>query len=276
MIAINDIIRALRRAKRFVLGPREPLRPQIYVSVLADCGHCTDDCRNEQMAWQGWLESQFDTYRSFRAGALRLSDHDLALLDADRARFRGRLSTTELPLAILTLEGGYAAYQTRLGDKGRNMVRKAEKLGYQFGRFSWNERLDDMFEINTSMDQRGGVSMSASYRERPSPTTDAPFCAQRGRRFYGAFKDGKMVGYIVLVVFRHFAAINTILGHGDHLKAGIMNGLVNFMVSDLSAEGSVRYVNYLTLSGGRESLDGFKRRVGFDEFQGIFLARPSR
>lgn len=276
MTALNQIIRILRRAKRFAFGPRSPVHPQIYVSVLADCGHCVEDCRSEQRAWQEWLQSQFDSYRSVRTRALKLSETDQAQLEADRTRFGGRLATTELPLAILTLDDGYEAYFANLGPKGRNMVRKTEKLGYSFERFDWNERLEDIFAINTSMDERGGVSMSASYRAKPSPVSIAQYCEQRGRLCYGAFKDGTMVGYIVLVTFRHFAAINTILGHGEHLKAGIMNGLVDFMVRDLCTQGRVRFVNYLTLTGGRETLDGFKRRVGFEERQAIFLARPSR
>lgn len=276
MSVLTPILRVLRRAKRAAFGPRIPAHPQIYVSLLADCGHCVEDCRSEQQAWQGWIETQFDSYRTLRARALKLSDADRAMLDTDQARFGGRMATTELPLAILALDDGYEAYFERLGPKGRNMVRKTEKLGYSFGRFDWNERLDDIFTINTSMDERGGVSMSASYRARPSPVSVAAYCDQRRRLCYGAFRDGVMVGYIVLVTFRHFAAINTILGHGEHLKAGIMNGLVDFMVRDLCHEGRVRFVNYLTLSGGRETLDGFKRRIGFEERQAIFLVRPSR
>lgn len=276
MSALQKVLRILSRAKRSVFGPHDPVYPQIYVTVLVDCGPCTQACRDEQLAWQHWLENQFASHRTMRPRALRLPEDDRALLERNRARFGGKLSTTVLPMAILSLADGHEAYLNRIGPKGRNMVRKTEKLGYVFGNFEWNERLDDIFAINTSMGERGGVAMSAAYHERPTPISDARYCDERGRRYYGAFKDGAMVGYVVLLVFGHFAVINTILGHGDHLKAGIMNGLIDLIVRDLCAEGRVRYVNYLTLRGGRESLDGFKRRVGFEERQTVFLARPSR
>ncbi|MFI5013588.1 MAG: hypothetical protein ACHQAY_14705 [Hyphomicrobiales bacterium] len=186
------------------------------------------------------------------------------------------MSITKTPLAILDLTQGHEAYWQLIGAKGRNMVRKAEKLGYNFAQFPWNDRIDDIFAVNTSMSHRGGKEMTAGYRQRPPTIGSSAFCELQLRKYYGAFKDGRLYAYIVLVVFGHFATINTILGHGDHLKDGIMNGLIDFLARDLVRDGKVRYVNYLTLKGGREGLDSFKRRVGFEERQTIFLSGISR
>lgn len=253
------------------------LEPACYVAALADCGSCTEGCRASQRDWQNWLERSFKRYRAADAAAMQsLAAADAALLQQQQARFGGRPSTTGMPVAVLTIGSSHDEYWQLIGPKGRNMVRKAERAGYTFERFRWNDRLDDIYAVNTSMDERGGKPMSASYRERPSSIGSEAFCAEHGRRYYGAFKDGTLFAYLVLVVFGHFAVVNTILGHGDHLKDGIMNGLIDFLARDLAAEGRVRYVNYLTLRGGRESLDSFKKRVGFAERQAVFLAVPSQ
>jgi hypothetical protein len=247
-----------------------------YVAVASDCGHCNDGCRASQRDWQAWLEKTFKGFRPLRSPASDLSPADRASIAEDERRFGGKLSVTKVPPAILDLTVGHDAYWQLIGAKGRNMVRKAEKLGYGFAQFSWNEHIDDIFAVNTSMSHRGGKEMTAGYRERPSTIGASAFCDRQLRMYYGAFKEGTLYAYLVLVVFGHFATINTILGHGDHLKDGIMNGLIDFLVRDLASEGKVRYVNYLTLKGGRESLDSFKKRVGFEERNAIFLSGISR
>jgi hypothetical protein len=243
-----------------------------FVAIASDCGQCNDGCRASQKDWQAWLEKTFKGFRSVRLTNVDLAPADVASFEEHRKAFGGSLSITKIPLAILDLTQGHEAYWQLIGAKGRNMVRKAEKLGYSFDQFPWNERIDDIFAVNTSMSHRGGKEMTAGYKQRPSMIGSSAFCDLQQRKYYGAFKDGRLYAYLVLVVFGHFSTINTILGHGEHLKDGIMNGLIDSVVRDLVREGKVRYVNYLTLKGGREGLDSFKRRVGFEERETVFLS----
>ncbi len=270
------------KPQRHIAAARSPAAaptvsaPPCYIAVMSDCGHCGDACRASQKDWQTWVEKTFKGFRSAAPTDDAGLAADRAILDEHRKLFRGTLSTTRVPLAILDLTGGHEPYRQLIGPKGRNMVRKAEKLGYSFAKFVWNDHIDDIFAVNTSMSHRGGKEMTAGYRQRPPTIGVTGYCDLQRREYYGAFKDGTLHAYLVLVIFGHFATINTILGHGDHLKDGIMNGLIDFLVRDLVGEGKVRYVNYLTLRGGREGLDSFKKRVGFEEREVIFLAGMSR
>ena len=251
--------------------PVKQSAPACYVSIVSDCGNCFPGCLASQKVWQEWLEKQFKGFRLIDLTSISLSESDACLLQQHQGRFGGRTSTTQLPLAILDLAGGHEQYWERIGPKGRNMVRKAEKQGYSFALFNWNDHLDDIFEINTSMEQRGGKPMTEWYRSRPSTSSSEINCREQQYRYYGAFKD-QLYAYLVLVVCGHFGIINMILGHGEHLRAGIMNGLFNFVVRDLASSGQVRYVNYLTLRGGRQSLESFKHHVGFEERSAVFLS----
>jgi hypothetical protein len=252
-----------------------PLREPCYLSVLSDCGQCSDACRASQTDWQHWLETHFRGHQPAKGATLALSESDAEWLRRDADRFGGRISVTKIPLALLTITSTHDDYWQLIGPKGRNMVRKAERSGYSFDLFHWNDRLDDIFTVNTSMTERGGKPMTAGYRERPTSISSEAYCTQHGRRYFGAFKNDTLVAYLVLVFCGHFAIINTILGHGDHLKNGIMNGLIDFMVRHLVHDGQICYVNYLTLRGGRETLDSFKKRVGFAEYEAVFLVGAS-
>src|SRR5689334_23262269 len=46
----------------------------------------------------------------------------------------------------------------------RQKIRRAAKLGYEFAPFDHNDRLDDLYEINTSLEERQGRPMTQSYR----------------------------------------------------------------------------------------------------------------
>jgi hypothetical protein len=247
------------------------LPPPCYISIVSDCGNCFPGCKTNQKRWQEWLEKQFKGFYLTDLTNISLSEPDLNLLQEHQRRFGGKTSITQLPLGILDLSQGHERYWERIGPKSRNMVRKAEKQGYNFALFKWDDHLDDIFEINTSMEERGGKPMTERYRSRPAPSSSDPYCAEQQYRYYGAFKD-QLYAYLVLVVCGHFGIVNTILGHGEHLRAGIMNGLLNFVVRDLASSGHVRYVNYLTLRSGRQTLESFKRHVGFEERTAVFLS----
>jgi hypothetical protein len=253
--------------------PRPP-EPAIFASVFTDCGHCTSVCKASQDEWQDWFKLQFH-YQWAKLEQLQLSEADLELYQAQKSAFGGRESTTVYPLAILDVGAGHEAYWQRIGPKGRNMVRKAEKAGYGCREFAWNDHLHDIHAVNISMPERGGRPMHASYLEWPAPATP-DHCALQGRRYFGAFLGNTLVAYIKLVVWGHFSTVLQILGHGAHLHQGIMNAAMNFLAKTLCEESKIGYVNYLTLRGSRDSLDSFKKRLGFDERTTLFLCGSKR
>jgi len=56
---------------------------------------------------------------------------------------------------------------------------------------------------------------------------------------------------------------STILGHGEHLKAGIMPLLVVRAVADLMETGGLRYAMYNLHASGTDGLRFFKEQMGF-------------
>lgn len=152
-----------------------------------------------------------------------------------------------------------------LDDKSRNMVKKSGQH-FNYFKFNHNSYLDDMFEINTSKPVRQGKRMSPGYLEKPQPIIlSHKLCRTVHNEIWlGAFdsKD-KLRAYSHLAIIGELAIINRIIGHGDYLKFGVMNGLVDRMVSLLDEESNAKWINYLDLINCGEGLRRFKKSVGF-------------
>lgn len=155
-----------------------------------------------------------------------------------------------------------AEYLANVGAKTRNMLRKCERNGYVFDEFAHNDHLDSMHSVNTSLPFRQGKMMTSSYVERPTPVATVEECLRHRRVWIGGFRDGELRAYCQLVVCGQLAIVNRIIGHGDSLKDGVMNGLVRSLVNWCDLESEALWINYLTMSGSG-SLTAFKRHVGF-------------
>jgi hypothetical protein len=165
---------------------------------------------------------------------------------------------------MLEIPESDSAYLDFIGAKPRNMIRKAERAGYEFRRFDYNERLDEVFAVNTSKPVRAGGPLLARLEQRPSPIRDdRELCDVHGSAFFGAFRDDVLLAYIELVQVNELGIFNRILGHADALPDGVMNGLVRYVVSRCIDESAVRSLNYLTLVASAEGLVRFKLNVGF-------------
>lgn len=172
--------------------------------------------------------------------------------------------------AFIVLPKSYDEYfKNILTPKDRNMVRKANKNGY-FGAVmeDYNSHLEDFYLINTSKNARQGRPMTSSYIEYPTTITIyKEHCSCHRIKYYGVYKDGKVYAYAWIDFLNELVIIDRILGHAAHLKYGIMNELISFIVKD-SIENSTfaKYVNYLTFNSGLDGLWHFKKSVGFREY----------
>lgn len=186
--------------------------------------------------------------------------------DAWVARWAAWFATrfVEAPPAMI-VELDPDRYLTLIGTKSRNMLRKADAAGLTFGGFDWNERLDELYAINTSKPIRSGRPMRPSYLQRPQPRSSSSTCSAHRSVYLGGFDDaGELRAYVVLALAGELAIVNTILGHGDYLTLGIMNGLVREIVRAARETDRVTAINYLSLTGPH-GLVRFKRSVGFVE-----------
>jgi hypothetical protein len=170
------------------------------------------------------------------------------------------------PLALLSIPTSHNDYLNAVGRNPRKMIRRATKRGFSFREFAWNDHLDDIYAINTSKVRRCAGIMHGWYtqpvRPRFHPEKELPY-----RKYFGAFRDNRLRGYLHLLIAGDNAFFKHIIGHGDDLSCGIMNGLVFSTVQQFIGHPTVRWFKYYSLlrhhSGG---LASFQRHIGFSGY----------
>lgn len=171
------------------------------------------------------------------------------------------------PIAIIKVPSSIDIYLKDIGAKSRNMNKKAEKSNILCKIFDWNEKLDDIFEINNSSLGRQGREMDEAYIAYPKKVenlNEKDFVI----KYIGTFVNEKLVGYVesTLYIYGNFAMTNRILGHKNYLKFGIMNLMIKKCV-EFGIENNIEYINYLTMQNRKcNLLSAFKNRVGFREY----------
>ena len=176
-------------------------------------------------------------------------------------------------MAILPLQNGAeqtaAFLQKSIGPKGRNMLRKAQKNSYCVRPIEYDEHLDEIFAINTSKKERQGRPMDAAYRRYPQRRSAALRRLGIEYHCFGCFEQssGKLVAYAGFYRFGRLFRIDKVLGHGEHLRYGIMNLLFAELAGLLAASHPNSYLNYLTMN----TLGDFKARLGFAPYNLIYL-----
>jgi len=175
------------------------------------------------------------------------------------------------PIAIIKIPNTIEEYLKLIGAKSRNMIKKAQKNDIYTDIFDWNEKLDEIYKINTSSLVRQGREMDESYKNYPKKVeyeNEKDFKIV----YVGAFKDNILIGYIELYIYGDFAMTNRILGHKEYLKYGVMNLMVKYCV-EYMIKNNIKYLNYLTMQNRQNnSLSAFKYRVGFREYSLLELA----
>lgn len=166
--------------------------------------------------------------------------------------------------STLPLPADMAAYLAE-HRTARKRAAQAARLGYTFAPFSRENHADGIHAINVSMPERQGRPMSAGYRERPSfsPLPDYP-CDRHRITAYGVrAADGTLAAYCVIYRVGDLVMFSQILGHGDHLDAGIMYLLVSEVVREQAAAGPGTAFYNRHDSGRGGGLRWMKERLGF-------------
>ncbi|WP_312514073.1 hypothetical protein [Massilia sp.] len=190
-----------------------------------------------------------NTYRTFtqphpRFPFIRAKTIGAALIDL--ARFNDRNAYLEHIKA--KNHGGYHA-------------KRARKRGYVFSEIERNNHIDEIHEINISLDHRQGRPMDAKYMEKRDAFERRPHF-----RYYGVFDPkGKLVAYANLGIYGNFAAYSQMLGIRNN--DGIMHLLLAESICRLIDEKQVRYVMYDTFFGAQPGLRTFKTILGFQPYR---------
>ena len=146
----------------------------------------------------------------------------------------------------------------------RKRALRCARLGYTFAEIDRCEHVDAIYQINTSLPERQGRPMSAGYLERNefSPLPEYP-CARHRISVYGvAAPDGELVAYTVIHRVGELVMVSQILGHGEHLDAGIIFLLVSESVrcQITAGAGTVFYNRH---DSGSDGLRWNKEHLGF-------------
>ncbi|MFC5512699.1 hypothetical protein ACFPOU_16425 [Massilia jejuensis] len=149
--------------------------------------------------------------------------------------------------------------------KGKNAgayhAKRARGRGYQLRRIDRNAHIDDIYAINTSLEERQGRPMDANYREKP-----ARFDTLSHFRYYGVFSaEGRLVAYANLGHYGNFASFSQLIGIRNN--DGIMHMMVVGIVSELIGEQRVRYLMYDTFFGAQPGMQTFKKILGFRPYR---------
>jgi len=169
-----------------------------------------------------------------------------------------------IPQAMLAIPSTHEEYLAKVGHNARNTIGKAKKHGYEFKEFIWNDHLDEIYEINTSKEERQSLPMLGWYREPVQPRYHSEE-ELRYRKYYGAFKDGKLYAYFHFWICGDIAIAKHIMGHARHLPYGIMAGLISYAVQECTKNPQTRWIYYGRYEGS-SSLDSFKKHTGFQKY----------
>jgi hypothetical protein len=225
------------------------------VAIIDICG-LVDSLRGESY-WNKWALRQF----SPTIDALQLPK-DLQKGNVSALPQEYFLSVNQ-SIALIKVPATPKEYLDYVGPKTRNMIRKAQKNNYTSGAFIWNEHLESIHSINTSKAVRQNSPMSASYKNFPGTSGE-----HISIRRCGIFLRSTLVAYANCTVLNNLLVINTILGHGDHLRFGVMNLLIYSIVQLATKTPNLQYINYLTLRPG--GLGRFKKNAGFRPYSCFF------
>lgn len=136
-------------------------------------------------------------------------------------------------------------------------VRKAKTKGCIVVEIDRNDYIDDIYEINTSVETRQGLPMDSDYLDKKTHyDRDANF------KYFGVLNSaGKLLAYGDLGFYGNFAAFNRVIGVRNN--DGMMHLLVTDIVCRLIDGGDCEYLMYDTYFGASPGLKSFKNMLGF-------------
>jgi hypothetical protein len=149
--------------------------------------------------------------------------------------------------------------------KGRNAgehhARKARTRGYVVVEIDRNDFIDELYEINTSLDSRQGRPMDDAYREKITH-----YSPEKNYKYFGVLNpSGKLMAYSNLGFYGNFVAFDRLLGLRNN--DGVMHLMVTEIVGQLIESRAYAYLMYDTYFGAGPGLQAFKRMLGFEPYR---------
>jgi hypothetical protein len=149
--------------------------------------------------------------------------------------------------------------------KGRNSAehhaRKARSRGYVVAEIDKNDFVDDLHEVNTSLDLRQGRPMDEAYRQKQSR-----FQSEKNYKYFGVMNPaGKLTAYSDVGFFGNFVAFDRLLGLRNN--DGAMHLMVTEIICQMIESQAYGYLMYDTFFGASPGLRTFKTMLGFEPYR---------
>lgn len=167
--------------------------------------------------------------------------------------------------ALVDLTGFHSRQEYMEKLKGRNHgahhAGKAKSRGYVVVEIDRNDFIDEIHEINTSVEVRQGRPMDPAYLEKKTY-----YSPDKNFKYYGVMNSsGKLMAYGELGFFGNFASFVRLMGYRNN--DGIMHLLVTEIICRLIEDGTLNYAMYDTYFGANPGLKSFKTMLGFKPYR---------
>lgn len=157
----------------------------------------------------------------------------------------------------------------------RTNLNHAKSDGYTVRAFETAGNEARILAINTSAANRQGQVMAAKYTD---PATVTAYCATHPH-LIGVFLDQELVAYLEPQIAGEVVIINRILGHHDHLAAGVMYllvlGLAEWAIARHADHPALKWLMYDMMLGAKPGLRYFKERLGFAPYRVTWTTGPA-
>lgn len=170
-----------------------------------------------------------------------------------------------LGAALVDLKGFADPDEYMANMKGRNSAgyyaRKARSRGYSVVEIDRNVFVEDIHEINTSLDQRQGRPMADAYRQKQTH-----FSPEKNYKYFGVLNSaGKLTAYSDIGFFGNFVAFDRLLGLRNN--DGAMHLMVAEIICRMIESHAYGYLMYDTFFGASPGLRTFKTMLGFEPYR---------
>lgn len=165
----------------------------------------------------------------------------------DLTKFRGREQYMD------TIKGGR--------NSAEHHARKAKAKGYRVVEIDRNDYIDDIHEINNSVEIRQGRPMDPAYQEKIMRYPN-----DKNYRYFGVLNAaGKLMAYGDLGLYGNFLAFNRVIGVRNN--DGMMHLMVTEIICRQIEDRNCHYLMYDTYFGASPGLKAFKEMLGFQPYR---------
>lgn len=271
--SVEPILFGLRESRRLsdfgILDSHTVPQAAIDLSEHTDC--CVPRCSR-------WIERNRRYYGRF-----------LHVRHADLTRMMGSGHMAMLDFAVFDGHEKYVIRQRKLSGNFFRDAIKATKRGYVSHDFQPQDHIADMLDIRRSMRVRSfGIVLDAFTLKREDLLAELEQwrdwrktpCLQHWEAWRGLFLQdpdhiqdqtsgkGRLVAYAAIHRIGNVARYAEFMGHGEHLRQGVMMALHNDVIAWLLDESNdqtrgVRYLSYGAIEQGGEGLAFWKRKALF-------------